>query len=275
MSDFLDTQIARALGLARAQIRPRLPSLFEPSAPQGSWPAESALEESPSARPPPAPAARPLPTGAIDPDAAPATPQPPQDRHRPIHGAPLAQPVAPARRAEPATAVREARALLVERLPATAPPAPAPAPVAPAWPVSPPLPRGLPPAAPSRRGESPRRPEQAATTPPVPPRLSVAERSPRRPASPDTARVSQRTPPPPAPPQPPAIWSRLRSQARKVAARTLDPGAAAPAQPTIEVTIGRVEVRATPAQASAVRRAEPRGSSALGAYLQKKAGRRP
>jgi hypothetical protein len=308
MSDFLGNLAARGLGLVRT-LEPRLPSRFEAPPAAGVTPglavaagdgegvgAEDAvalggtglLGAAPQpvfvvsdARSRPAPAAASSPAAAAAPGPAPGDASV-QEPHAAVAQSPL--PSAPARSNPELRRRRRAAALAVELAASASPPAPA-AVVAPSSPA--PLPgAGLlpPPAGPrdevgagrvAREGQEPHVKGRART--PVADRLqppaSVASAArtgvPAAAAAPLRPREAA-IHPGDAPAASAAASTAARQLPRRAARERPLPGAPAP---VIQVTIGRLEVRAMPAPAPGSRKQAapaPRGAPTLEEYLRQR-----
>ena len=247
MSDFFSALAARVVQRqgdgAAAPVRPRLPALFE-TAPSGFGedPGDriDSVENTPLAAPAP----------SLSP--APVPPAPGHGRAEelviPLHASPLAE-------AAPHGAVAAPPAGI-----AVAPTAaPLPAPVVQAWPErANPAPVRTTAVEVSELGPVAR---PAAPPPPETPHAEAPDRS-----APEAIAGARR-----ATPQPPSLVAPAPRIAQGAAPR----GPAPPPQPetTIEVAIGRIEVRAAPAPAE--RRAHAPGSPvmSLEAYLQSRTGR--
>jgi hypothetical protein len=256
MSDFLSTLLARARGDAPGEspavlLQPRPLARFEPTAPAG-WDALTfSAESSPAEPPPPAPGAPPPPLAPPDyrspipmtpaghaPDPGLATglspkPQPPppaaRDQQQPqTPGGPLAKP-APAPLAAP--------------------------PLTPQPPLAPPAGDG---ARPSRPPIEPNPAEISTTTPPgVQPALTILPESERLASSPaPTSDPADRLPAHLEPALPPPRTGRLQP-ALPAPPEAPAPPPAAPPDPVINVTIGRVEIRAAAPAPAPERRPRP------------------
>lgn len=262
MSDFLGRLAARAVGTAPA-LRPRPRALFEPDAIAGAEPLEVEEEReappAPRARPSAAPPEAPEPiTRAAEPPPAAEPEAPPAPRARPERHAVERTAQAPQREAPPAPRPQRATAappvVVEQRREVVAPPPP---------PAAPPRrePRPRPPArelaATSVVRRAPDEPAETLVTPPLPESLPLRSQA--------IARARSLAPPPAPAPQPGAAPVRDA------------PPRPAP-EPVVEVTIGRLEVRAaTPGQparpAPTVERAEP---LSLDRYVRERArGTRP
>ena len=293
MRDFLQRQIARAGAAAPGLVRPRLPSLFEPVARDvaAAEPLAGAGDDATDGPPlaPPRRTRAPVEEGEIGGEVGPVTVEGPAVRSAlPRLGAALVAPAAGsmnetataprrsdeddgragdddagsppaagalrssaratpaaapradvglAASAEPLESERPARAVATAGFlqPASARPAPA----------RPPAPAGV--LQPAAHGRDARGAAPTVARAAMPPRTSAAE----------------------------ALLGRGESRAALAAARPFAPPPAAAVAPTIEVTIGRIEVKASPAAAAAPRRQAPRGPSELETYLRSKGGRRP
>jgi hypothetical protein len=283
VSDFLSRLAERSTGTPPA-LRPRVPSTFEPwsagdlgADPRAAaaWP--SAAQPTNAAASPPAATARPTrepPRASVTPPApasppAPAPPLDSDDRHpaapRPRTPAPAPAPIsAAAAAAEPS---------------ADAPPPPAPAPAPrhhapdlspePLGPTRPTPAVAAPPRQPRRQGSAPPVPETAAPAAAEAPLAArAASRAPRDDAVAEPWHAFE-------PPAGPPANVVQRGRARAGPAPT--PGRAGDGPLTVEVTIGRVEVRAAPAPpARAGRRPAPGPRVTLDEYLAERtrAGRR-
>lgn len=251
MSDFLDRLAARAIG-GEATLAPRLPSLFEPSAHtpilptvqedttvttrHASPPANDKLPAVEPLRPPHATSPRPM-------DAArPASTEPPLTRMP----APVDASVPD--RAAPATA-------------RAAPLAPSlSAPVATTTRAPPPEPASTEPATPSLV-----QPRQTRT---APPRIEAAP-------APIGSLLSPPAPVFAIPRVAPAREGADHAAAVRLRAASAVNRAVAASEPVVHVSIGRLEVRATPAASTPTRRRDEPRPASLDDYLRQRGGKAP
>ncbi len=243
MSDFLSTLIARARGDAPGEgpaslIQPRPLARFEPASAAG-WDALSLSVESGAEAP-----ARPAPGDG--PSLAPPAPQPQADIGPADQAAPEPPATQPPPRHAPQPAARERQPSELP-VPAAAESAPAPLAAQPLTPQRPPAPPSGEEARPSRPPAAPGPAENPAPAPPrVQPAQTIVQQSERQtslpaataPPAEKTTRLEPALSAPPANGLQPALSPPPPTSAQ--------PPAAGP-EPVINVTIGRVEIRAVAA----------------------------
>lgn len=280
MSDFLGHLVARSLELAPA-VQPRLASLFEPTALEGTIAPGFGLD-SPERHASPAPA-RPA-EAAPPPEPREAEPVPHRRRRK------TAEPPPPAEIALPVEVEDADRSTLL-------PPPPAPVRPAKARPVEAreedrertlgeslrrpaSLDRA---AAPGREG---RREDPPALQPLLLPRIEIprlpeplplrASMNRSEATEPPRRKAAEIRPVEPGPPPVPAPGIVVQPRIERAAALAPPPGTLEAPAPTIQVTIGRIEVRATAPQAAAApaRRASAPAGMTLDEYLRRRDGER-
>jgi hypothetical protein len=280
VTDFLHRQIARAGAGIPEPVRPRLPSLFEPTAPDSAVvePLDEGAEVEQTLASPVARWSRPARPEPADLDAAGppvVTEGPTGPSAKPLPAATTSA-VTPARALALPSGVEHAR----EGDTGRSPPAPA---RQLSTAAHRPEDAGL--AAPAEPPQSARPARVAATLAPRRETVALAPQGVSRTAERDreATGAAPRAVLSPAPSRTPAARPTFpepaemgpRAGASGPAFRSFAPAVGA-AAPTIEVTIGRIEVKAAPATAAppATRRQAPPGPSELETYLRGKGGRR-
>jgi hypothetical protein len=290
MTDYLGNLLARSFAPAERGVRPRMPSIFEPASPavlSGRF-LETAIEgdsssETPHSDPRPTSPEKNSPTDSRNVDSVPTPPGRPAEHAIPPSLARRSIPIARAS-AEPATPEKPSLLPRAETAPISfgRPPidtgSAAPHDAASNTPASNPVR----PAVPAGEKKTVMSPSASPSAPPPPPVPDPARRDNRGPtAGPQRSAV---VPSPPRSLDPPAsniadrrsrtehaVAGVVPKQAVRTESRSEVPQVAAATPPTIQVTIGRVEVRATTSATPQRPKSKKEPEMSLEAYLARRA----